>query len=183
MHIIRGATCNYVTVDPPVGLETVFLSNLDLIKRFLVARGVTDPDDLVQELWFHVTSAEIGALANPLSYIMRCAHHLAIDHRRSELKRAERERQWAGIATDLSTEASEAHSADRILIAKEQLKHTDHQVGRLSQKTQTIFYLHRLGGRTRREIAQEVGISISAVGKHLNRAYDLLVELRYTDML
>ena len=46
----------------------------------------------------------------------------------------------------------------------------------LPDRTLQIFRLYRLDGLRQREIAAELGISISSVEKHLRRAYQVVVE-------
>lgn len=46
----------------------------------------------------------------------------------------------------------------------------------LPERTRTIFLLHRIEGRKYREIAETIGISQSAVEKHIARAALFLAE-------
>ncbi|MBS0332735.1 MAG: RNA polymerase sigma factor, partial [Proteobacteria bacterium] len=59
---------------------------------------------------------------------------------------------------------------DRILIGRERLQAVTIALLSLPERTRTIFLLHRVDGRKYREIAKQLGISVSAVEKHMVRA-------------
>jgi RNA polymerase sigma factor (sigma-70 family) len=151
------------------GLEAVFLAHRTELLRFLRARGAGDAaEDLVQES---------GPVQDPLPYLYRAANNLMIDRVRSEQRGAQRDRDWADATTGLS-EASDAPSADQALIAREQLRSAQLTIAELGERTDAIFRRFRIEGVGQRRIADEMGISINTVEKHLQRAYRALVGLR-----
>ncbi len=111
-----------------------------------------------------------GPIADPLGYIMRAAHNLIIDRRRTEAQRRRREERWSQVATEAEPGAFDS-PGERTIIAREQLQQVQAALAKLPAKTKDIFYRYRLNGITRREIADELGISVSAVEKHLKKAY------------
>ncbi|MDI1296884.1 MAG: sigma-70 family RNA polymerase sigma factor, partial [bacterium] len=59
---------------------------------------------------------------------------------------------------------------DRILAGREALKTALAALERLPERTRTIFVLRRLEGMRYLEIARRLGLSVSAVEKHMVRA-------------
>jgi RNA polymerase sigma-70 factor (ECF subfamily) len=59
---------------------------------------------------------------------------------------------------------------DQIAAGREDLRTVSLALLSLPERTRTILILHRLEGLRQREIAQRLGISVSAVEKHLIRA-------------
>lgn len=156
------------------GLEQVYLLHRPQLLRFLRARGGGDSaEDLLQELWLRASTSASGPITDPLSYLYRAANNLMLDRRREAIRRARREEEFA--APDV---AAEAPSGERALIAREQLEAVSQALGALGDRTATIFRRYRLDGRSQRDIAAEEGISLSAVEKHLQRAYRTLIDLR-----
>ena len=97
-----------------------------------------------------------------------------LDRRRAELRTARRDEDWTETVTDGAGQPSH----ERVLIAREQLKEAEACLAGLGERTDEIFRKFRLGGMTQVEIARELGISLSAVEKHLQKAYRALVALR-----
>lgn len=64
------------------------------------------------------------------------------------------------------------------MIAKEQLKVIRESLLRLPERTLLVFRRFRLEGVGQKQIAAELGISLSAVEKHLQRAYRALLDSR-----
>lgn len=159
------------------GLGQVFLQNRDAIARFVRARGVSDVEDLLHEVWINVASKpSAGPIADPLAYLFRCAHNLIIDGRRAEVQRIRRERMWTELATHGGCDGYE-ESSERAVMARETLQEAERVLDELGTKTKRIFYRYRLDGLTRSEVAQEMGLSVSAIEKHLRRAYQRLLDL------
>lgn len=156
------------------GLEAVFLDNRPALLRFLRARGAGDvAEDLLQELWIKAQAGASGPIAEPLAYLYRTANNLMLDRRRAELRGARRDALWTETGEDTAAPDGE----DR-LIARERLEQVRRTLADLGERTDAIFRRYRLDGRSQRDIAAEFGISLSAVEKHLQKAYRALAELR-----
>jgi RNA polymerase sigma factor (sigma-70 family) len=160
------------------GLEAVFLAHRAELLRFLRARGAgAAAEDLVQELWLKASASASGPIQDPLAYLYRAANNLMIDRVRSEVSAGQRAREWTDATTGLS-EASDAPSAERTLLAREALAEAQRTIAELGERTEAIFRRFRIDGIGQRRIAEEMGISINTVEKHLQRAYRALVVLR-----
>lgn len=160
------------------GLEAIFLARRAELLRFLRARGAGDAaEDLVQELWMKASASASGPIQDPLAYLYRAANNLMIDRIRSEISASQRAREWTDATTGLS-EASDAPSAERALLAREALNEAQRTIAELGERTDTIFRRFRIEGVGQRRIAEDMGISINTVEKHLQRAYRALVGLR-----
>lgn len=161
------------------GIEAVFLNNREALLRFLRARGAAaDAEDLLQELWLKVSLAPAQPIAEPLGYLYRMAHNLMLSRRRSELRRNQREQDWTSADTASPIDASDIASAERVLLGREEVKAVQETLAALGERTEAIFRRFRLDGISQQEIAREMSISLSAVEKHLQKAYRALVKLR-----
>lgn len=151
------------------GLKAVFLSERPMLLRLLTSR-LRDRDaaeDVLQDLWIRLESAASGPVADPAAYLFRMANNLAFDRRRSEARRTLRDGAWL----DTQSEASDFPTAEEVLISRERLAMLEAAVARLPDRTATIFRAYRFEQRQRKDIAADEGISVSAVEKHLQRAY------------
>jgi RNA polymerase sigma factor (sigma-70 family) len=161
------------------GLAAVFLENRTLLLRFLRARGAHElAEDLLQELWLKASANASKPIADPLAYLFRTASNLILDRNRADLRRQRRESDWANPAPAATAEASDIQSGERMVIARDQLRRVEIALAGLGERTESIFRRFRIDGMSQREIAEEFGISLSAVEKHLRKAYRGLVELR-----
>ena len=126
-----------------------------------------DVDDLVQEVFTRIYSQDRqGGLENPNAYIFQVAANLVRDRaRRSATK------QVFSRSLELdSADRVEELSPERVLQGKEALKALQRALGELPQRTRAVFLLHRFEGFKYREIATRLGISTSAVEKHMMAA-------------
>lgn len=161
------------------GLEQVYLLNRPSLLRFLRARGAGDSaEDLLQELWMKAAAGAAGPVRDPLPYLYRTANNLMLDRRRAELRSAARDHEWSDADSSGAELPSVAPSAERMVIARDELEATFGALSALGDRTETVFRRFRLEGVSQRQIAQELGISLSAVEKHLQKAYRTLIELR-----
>jgi RNA polymerase sigma factor (sigma-70 family) len=161
------------------GLEAVFLENRAALLRFLRARGAGEgAEDMLQDMWIKARAGVSGPIADPLAYLYRVANNLLLDRRRAELRGARRDQDWHDVAGSGELGVSDAPSGERMLIAREQLAAADGALKALGERTDYVFRRFRVEGASQRAIADELGISLSAVEKHLQKAYRALVELR-----
>lgn len=160
------------------GLEAVFMENRAALLRFLRARGAGEgAEDLLQEMWIKASAGASGPIADPLSYLYRIANNLMLDRRRADVRGQKRDQAWHDLAGG-ELGVSDAPSGERVLIAREQLAAADAALKALGERTDFVFRRFRIEGASQRAIADELGISLSAVEKHIQKAYRALIELR-----
>lgn len=162
------------------GLEKVLSANQTKVLRFLRARleEASEAEDCLQDLWIKLGSLETGPISEPLPYLLTLARNLALDRRRSAQYRERRERAWLAAHLVAPDGADDAPSPERVLIGKERLRLVQDILDQLPERTAAIIRMSRLEGRPQKEIAREFGISLSAVEKHLQRAYRALIDAR-----
>jgi RNA polymerase sigma factor (sigma-70 family) len=149
-------------------LAAAFMTHRGALLRYLRARGAgEDAEDLLQELWFKLDGAGDAVVSDPLAYLYRMAHNLMLDRRRAALRRQTREQSYHRDGA----ETEPAPTAERSLMAREQLDTVGRALAALGERTDHIFRRHRVEEVPQREIAAELGISLSAVEKHLQKAY------------
>jgi RNA polymerase sigma factor (sigma-70 family) len=166
---------------PAQSLKTLFMASRPELLRFLQLRGVSadEADDLVQDLYLKLESRTLGPIAEPRAYLFRMADNLLIDRRRAAMRRARREEQWThrGSSSESSL-GDRAVATDDALIAQHQLRLVESALARLPERTVEIFRRFRIEGERQKRIAADLGISVSAVEKHLQRAYDVVLAVK-----
>lgn len=161
----------------PTGLEAVFLANCDKLVRLLVARGAGDAaEDIAQDLWLKVSGRRDGPIGNPLAYLLRAADMLMIDRYRARRQAERRDQAWSDQQGD--GEASTDPSADRQVAARQEAAHVSAALAALGPRKEAIFRRARIDGVPQRQIAVELGISLSTVESDLRAACRALAELK-----
>lgn len=160
------------------GLEAVFMESRATLLRFLRARGAgTDAEDILQELWLKLSAMHAqGPIADPLAYLHRMADNLMHDRHRAARRRERREMTWHDMAATSQPDISDDPSPERVLVARDTLRRVEAALEQLSERSRAIFRRFRVDGIGQKIIAREEGISVSAVEKHLQRAYRALME-------
>lgn len=166
-------------MDEDNGIVGVLLANKSRLERFLRARLNDDAEaeDVLQELWIKVRTLQPGPIADPLAYLFRMTMNAALDRRRSARRRLAREDEWAGDGV-WAVGSEHAPNAEHVLIARDELQRVDAALNALPDRTNRIFRTFRIEGASQRAIAAEHGISVSAVEKHLQRAYRSILGVR-----
>lgn len=159
------------------GLSAVLIANRGPLLRFLRARGAgDDSEDILQELWLKIERIEAeGPIGDPRAYLFRMADNQMHDRVRASMRRTNREQAWSAGFDPSGRD--EAPSAERSLLARQHLRRVEMALATLGERTQVIFRRFRLEGVSQSRIAQDEGISVSAVEKHLQRAYRVVAAL------
>ncbi len=161
------------------GLEAVFLANRATLLRFVASLGAGDAaEDIVHELWVRIQSAPSGPIAAPLSYLYRMANNLMLDRHRAVRQAEKRDREWTEATGGAVAGRSEAPSAERVAIAREQAALADAALQAVGDRAARIFRRHRIDGVEQRAIAVEFGIGLSTVEGDLRKAYRAMIDLK-----
>ena len=98
------------------------------------------------------------------------------DHLRREARQAE-------LRDELQTffgDEAEVATPEEALISRNELERLERAMAELPPLSRRIFYLSRFEQKSQREIAALVGLSPTAVFKHLRRVIDYLAAVRDT---
>lgn len=168
-------------LPPSRSLQDAWLESRDKLLRFLKARGAgDDAEDLLQEIWLKIATAQARSepIAAPTAYLFQVANTLMIDRYRSTRQAARRDSDWAeSVAGDPET-AEAMPTPERIAIGRDLLVRVDRRLEQVGPRAARIFRRHRVEGVAQREIAQELGISLSTVESDLRAAYRAIAELK-----
>lgn len=139
--------------------------------RSFIARRLYDRSeaaDLAQEVFLRLLKRRQDApIDNIEGYLFQIAANLLRERGRQTASRA------AAPAIELSPELlgeGEEHSPERILLGKEAYRQVLAALQELPERTRTVFILSRFEDLTGAEIARRLGVSASAVEKHMMRA-------------
>lgn len=156
------------TLDSQEDFLRVFLANRQRLES-LVSRQVgcrATAADLVQDLFLRFWRRPAVQVEEMGTYLLRSARNLAIDHLRLEGSRS-RTLNAFPLSDEQRTDSLEAG-----LQAGDDLRHVEAALRGLPERTRHIFLLNRIHGCTYGEIAKAVGVSQSAVEKHMMRALE-----------
>lgn len=129
-------------------------------------------EDLLQSAYVRLEQyREKNDVADPDAFLMRVAVNLNIDENRR--------RKWIDGRPFDETCAGLPNFEplqDEVISARERLGLVNQALEQMPARTRAIFLQHRIDGRKYREIAESMGISQSAVEKHIARAVLFLAE-------
>jgi RNA polymerase sigma-70 factor (ECF subfamily) len=143
------------------------------LRRFLIARtgSEADADDLLSELWIKANSVQPGPVSNPGSYLFKMANNLVLDRLRETSRRQRREGDWIaeqrGSHALVEEPADPASSAEQMLIERDEQNRLTEAIDQLPAGALRVLRMHKLEGLGHAEIAAQLGISKSAVEKHM----------------
>ena len=147
--------------------------------RFLRARGAgDDAEDLLQEVWLRLSEKTPGPVSDPLPYLYRMANNLMLDRHRSRVRRERREQDWTDGTVDMSAGVAQDMSSEDRLVHAEYLTRVETALRALGPRVETVLRRFRLEGIGQKQIAQELGVSLTTVEKDLQKAYRALMALK-----
>lgn len=130
-------------------------------------RNTSDVEDLVQDVFVRIASRNSAEpIENLAAYVLRTAVNVLGD----------RSRRWRSRRVDLHVPfEAEQHSVEeispeRVFAGRQELNEVTAALLSLPPRTRDIFILRRVEGMKHREIAQQFGITVSAVEKHMVKA-------------
>ena len=133
-------------------------------------RGRADAEDLLHAAYLRLMRYRAQhAVENVAAFLVRTAVNIGVDNYRHDRFTAEVKPDEVGICENSPLQ-------DEVLAARARLERVREGLSRLTPRTREIFLMHRLDDMKYREIAERLGISQSAVEKHIARAALFLTE-------
>jgi RNA polymerase sigma-70 factor (ECF subfamily) len=130
-------------------------------------REEAEVEDMVQDVFLRIAARDSTEPIEHLDgYVLRIATNVLADRARYRASR----RTHLHVLFDQDAHGDVAPDPARILAGKQDLQAATLALLSLPERTRTIFVLRRLEGCPVRDIATQLGVSVSAVEKHLIRA-------------
>lgn len=147
-----------------------------LVRQVALATGRRDEaQDYLNSAWLKLAEYRDAPVRNPEAFMVRAAINLARDDVRRQ------RRQASGLPTEqLTAFADPTPPADEILDARRRLERVQRALQQMNPRTARIVVMHRVEGLTYAMIAQRLGVSESAVEKHMVKATLALMKHRRT---
>jgi RNA polymerase sigma factor (sigma-70 family) len=155
--------------DGQICIQEIIRRNHDSLIKFLRRRLsiADDADDVAQEAYIRMMKYEGSReLRSPSAMLFRIAVNVANDHGRAARSRCSN----AHYDIENVTLVSEQPSAERAVLADQNLDMLLDVIEGLPPKCKRVFLLSRTHGMTYAEIARHCGISVKMVEKQISRA-------------
>jgi RNA polymerase sigma factor (sigma-70 family) len=144
------------------------------VQKLLLRRGRTreEAEDLIQEAFIRMQEycKQGGQVRQPEGFLVRTALRLAINARRD----AHHDLYVDEKVEDLTLIVDTNPTPDEVLAADQCLERMRTALDSVSRRTREIFFMNRLDGLNHAEIARQLGLSLSAVEKHMASALVIL---------
>jgi RNA polymerase sigma-70 factor (ECF subfamily) len=143
----------------------------DMLRRVARRTRGDDAEDLLHSAFLRLQSYHNRKnVENPTAFLIRAATNIWVDnYRHDQLS--------TSVAADLKHESqNHAPLQDEVIAARARLARVKTGLDHLSPRTREIFLMHRLHNLKYREIAEQLGISQSAVEKRIAKATLFLTE-------
>ncbi|BCA56539.1 ECF sigma factor [Nitrospira sp. KM1] len=151
--------------------EQLFHSAGDDLRRFL-SRRITCPhavSDMMQEAFLKLMGAQPATdIKDPRAYLFRIAANLAINH--GTRRRDVAPPSAVSNSTEALPEVSDERTPERVVEGNRQLRRVMDAIESLPERCKEVFILYRFHSMSQTEIAEQLGISVSMVEKHVIRA-------------
>jgi RNA polymerase sigma factor (sigma-70 family) len=144
------------------------------MQKLLSRRGCSreDSKDLIQDACLKLQEYRLncGEVRHDESFLVRTVLNLSMNARRD----AHLDLYCDQNVDELVHLVDSNPLPDEVVAAEQCLERMCRVLEVLGQRTQDIFFMHRFDGFTHAQIAQRVGLSVSAVEKHVARALGAL---------
>lgn len=130
-------------------------------------------EDLVHDVLVRlVRNRQFADREGARGYVFETANSVLVDY----IRRRSTAGAQAVVAFDSEAHEGEDFGPERVIQGRQELSIATAILMELPERTRTIFILRRIEGMRFNDIAARLGISVSAVEKHMQRAIARLVE-------
>ncbi len=154
---------------------------MDLVRFFSLRLKSTEAaEDLVQDIFVKISGLSESQIDNPVAYLYRLGWNMMLDKLRQQRRATARDGDWSDVQhTVVANDAvADGPSAEDVLDGRQRLQRIVDALQDLPPQTQRIFRMHKFEGLSHGEVAAALGISRSAVEKHVSAALRHLLTVR-----
>lgn len=155
-------------------LEDAYLSRrADLLRYFSARLGSAEAaEDLVQDIWLKIERGVEGEVTNPSGFLFRLGSNLMLDRIKQQRRARARDASWRSSQSDEigGEDLAAEPAADQATAARQHLERLIAALNDLTPACRRVFRMHKLEGLSHAETAAALGISRSAVEKHVSAA-------------
>ena len=172
----RPPSLDHESTSPLVG--AYLKKRQDLLRYFtLRLNSEAAAEDVVQDIYLRIVTAQVGTIDNPVAYLYRLGTNLMLDRLKQQRRAGARDDAWHGSRYVRAGGEDMANDppADEAAAARQRLRQIVAAIEELSPQRRRAFQLHKFEGRSHTETAAAMGISRSAVEKHISAALRLLL--------
>jgi RNA polymerase sigma-70 factor (ECF subfamily) len=152
------------------GLHAALVGFRPALRGYFARRtaSIAEAEDLTQEVIARILKrAQAGPIDNVDGYIFQAAANLLREQGRQAAAR--RAAPAINLGADMLGDG-EAQTPERILLGRDACQQLVEALYELPERTRTVFVLNRFEEMRALEIARRLGVSVSAVEKHMMRA-------------
>lgn len=146
------------------------------LRLLLLRRGRTreEAEDLIQDAFLKMQEycERGGQVRQPEGFLVRTVLRLAANARRD----AHRNLYYEEPVENLTLIVDTTPTPDEVLAGDQCLERMRDALDAVSRRTRDVFFMQRLDGLSYAQIAQRLGVSISAVEKHIATALAILAD-------
>lgn len=156
------------------GLVGCYMERRKDLLRFLLARtgSKAEAEDTLQDVYLRLCAmktSDCAVISDKPAYLFRLCLNMVADRRRGRLRRERRDDEFHNATTrsEGGYLIADAPSPEDAAEARLRLEHILKALEKMPPQQRRVFRLHRIQGMSHREVSENLGISCSAVEKHM----------------
>ncbi|MEQ1492930.1 MAG: RNA polymerase sigma factor, partial [Terricaulis sp.] len=162
-------------------LTSTYLSKRAQLVRFFTVRtsSSAEAEDIVQEIFMKIAGLDSAAIENHAAFLYKLGTNVMLDRVRSKRRSEARESAYFDVEFGDGSQADPAASApspEDAWQSKRRLEEVMRVLDSFPPQRHRVFTMHKIDGQSYSEVAQALGISKSAVEKHMMAALKQLAE-------
>jgi RNA polymerase sigma-70 factor (ECF subfamily) len=155
---------------------------VNLVRFFTVRTGsAAEAEDIVQEIFVKIAALDASGIENHAAYLYKLGTNVLLDRIRGRRRGLAREDAYfdaqAGDGGTAADPAANAPSPEQAWEARRRLEEVMRVVNEFPPQRRRVFVMHKLEGLSYGEVADALGISKSAIEKHMIAALRQLATL------
>ncbi len=161
-------------------MAAYLLKRQDLLRYFtLRLKSQAAAEDVVQDIYVRLATAAIEPVENPAAYLYRLGTNLMLDRLKQRRRAEARDEAWhqSAFVRVGETPTADDPPADEVVASRQRLRQLLAALDQLPPQRRRAFVLHKLEGHSHAETAAAMGVSRSAVEKHIIAALQQLMSL------